>query len=77
MIHPHVRSHSGARLTIKIITAHYFTVVIDIGHCSSRVPLGGFANLVGASGLTKFSIARLEYSPNRLPMASTWYGVMS
>lgn len=40
---------------------------------SSRVPFGGFANLVGATGLTKFSVARLDYSPNRLPMASTWY----
>ena len=39
---------------------------------SSRVPLGGFANLVGASGITKFTISQLEYRHNRLPMASTW-----
>ena len=42
---------------------HYF---------SSRVPLGGFANLVGASGLTKFTISHMNYVPNKLPMASTW-----
>ena len=40
--------------------------------CSSRVPLGGFANLVGATGLTKFTISRVEHTPSRLPMASTW-----
>ena len=39
---------------------------------SSRVPHGGFANLVGASGLTKFTISRLDYVPNKLPLASTW-----
>jgi hypothetical protein len=50
-------------------------IVLLLSVCliSSRVPLGGFANLIGASGLTKFSVARLDYSPNRLPMASTWY----
>ena len=31
---------------------------------SSRVPLGGFANLVGATGLTKFTITHLEYTAN-------------
>lgn len=64
----------------KFILQHTVTdlnvVPVALGHCSSRVSLGGFANLVGASGLTKFSIARLGYSPNRLPMASTWYGIM-
>ena len=39
---------------------------------SSRVPLGGFASLVGATGLTKFTVSRLEYTYNRLPLASTW-----
>ena len=52
-------------------------VPVNLGHCSSRVPVGGFANLVEASGLTKFSIADLDYSPNRLHMASTWYGIMN
>eukprot|EP00731_Ephydatia_muelleri_P024577 Em0016g848a len=44
-------------------------------HChgvlSSRVPLGGFCNLVGATGLCKFTISRIEYTPNKLPAAST------
>eukprot|EP00731_Ephydatia_muelleri_P024569 Em0016g840a len=39
---------------------------------SSRVPLGGFCNLVGATGLCKFTISRIEYTPNKLPAASTW-----
>ena len=29
---------------------------------------------MGATGLTKFTITHLEYTANRLPMASTWYG---
>lgn len=41
-------------------------------YSSSRVPLGGFVNLVGATGLTKFTISRVEYTPNKLPTASTW-----
>ena len=44
-------------------------------HCmifSSRVPLGGFVNLVGATGLTKFTISSVVYSPYKLPTASTW-----
>ena len=36
------------------------------------MPLGGFANLVGATGLTKFTISSVAYSPNKLPTASTW-----
>ena len=27
---------------------------------------------MGATGLTKFTITRLDYTPSRLPMASTW-----
>eukprot|EP00118_Oscarella_pearsei_P013759 m.113489 g.113489 ORF g.113489 m.113489 type:complete len:151 (+) comp37458_c1_seq44:5028-5480(+) len=44
---------------------------------SSRVPLGGFANLVGAGGLQKFIITRNEgASENRLPTASTCFNLL-
>uniref|UniRef100_UPI00358E10FD E3 ubiquitin-protein ligase HACE1 isoform X2 n=1 Tax=Myxine glutinosa TaxID=7769 RepID=UPI00358E10FD len=38
---------------------------------SSRVPHGGFAFLTGGSGLQKFTIACVAYTPNLLPTAST------
>eukprot|EP00731_Ephydatia_muelleri_P024602 Em0016g873a len=43
---------------------------------SSRVPLGGFCNLVGATGLCKFTISRIEYTPNKLPAASTCFNLL-
>ena len=68
-------SYSTVQYKLLFATARFFKEL----HCifiiffnSSRVPLGGFANLVGASGLTKFTISELNYEPNRLPMASTW-----
>uniref|UniRef100_A0AAY4D4V5 E3 ubiquitin-protein ligase HACE1 n=1 Tax=Denticeps clupeoides TaxID=299321 RepID=A0AAY4D4V5_9TELE len=38
---------------------------------SSRVPHGGFAYLMGGSGLQKFTIAAVPYTPNLLPTSST------
>ena len=41
---------------------------------SSRVPVGGFAMLLGANGVQPFSISLLTDSDDRrLPSASTWY----
>lgn len=41
---------------------------------TSRVPLGGFANLEGMHGPTKFTISRASVSStNHLPSAHTWY----
>ena len=37
---------------------------------SSQFPLGGFCNLVGATGLCKFTISRIEYTPNKLQCSS-------
>ena len=34
--------------------------------------MGGFSQLVGASGVQKFTITKVEYSHNILPSASTW-----
>jgi E3 ubiquitin-protein ligase HACE1 len=42
----------------------------------SRVPFGGFVNLVGATGLTKFTISSTEYTPNKLPTASTCFNLL-
>lgn len=39
---------------------------------SSRVPHGGFAFLMGGSGLQKFTIAAVPYTSNLLPTSSTW-----
>ena len=42
---------------------------------SSKIPMGGFANLEGMNGVSKFLICRAYGKPNRLPAAHTWYGV--
>ena len=42
-------------------------------HTSSRVPLGGFSHLVGASGIQKFTITHARYTPDILPSTSTWW----
>ena len=57
---------TGRYIPLKSLALYFLCIY------SSRVPLGGFANLVGASGLTKFTVSRLDYCPNKLPMASTW-----
>ncbi|XP_072264804.1 E3 ubiquitin-protein ligase HACE1 isoform X2 [Pyxicephalus adspersus] len=38
---------------------------------SSRVPHGGFAYIMGGSGLQNFTIAAVPYTPNLLPTSST------
>ncbi|XP_060609077.1 E3 ubiquitin-protein ligase HACE1 [Anolis sagrei] len=38
---------------------------------SSRVPHGGFAHIMGGSGLQNFTIAAVPYTPNLLPSSST------
>lgn len=40
---------------------------------SSRVPHGGFAHIMGGSGLQNFTIAAVPYTANLLPTSSTWY----
>ncbi|XP_053111616.1 E3 ubiquitin-protein ligase HACE1 isoform X9 [Hemicordylus capensis] len=41
------------------------------GFASSRVPHGGFAHIMGGSGLQNFTIAAVPYIPNLLPTSST------
>ncbi|KJE95313.1 HECT and ankyrin repeat domain-containing protein [Capsaspora owczarzaki ATCC 30864] len=43
---------------------------------SSRVPLGGFANLMGVSGKEAFTISKLDDSVERLPSASTCFNLL-
>ena len=38
---------------------------------TGKIPVGGFANLVGMSGLQKFNIHR-DRNTERLPQAHTW-----
>jgi E3 ubiquitin-protein ligase HUWE1 len=40
---------------------------------SSKVPLDGFRNLPGSSGIQKFSIHNVYKEQDRLPTAHTWY----
>jgi hypothetical protein len=40
---------------------------------TSRVPLGGFKNLQGTSGLQRFQIQKAYGKENLLPRAHTWY----
>ena len=60
-------------VTGRYTYTEYVTSCVD-AFVSSRVPLGGFANLVGASGLQKFIVTSSERAAgNSLPTASTWY----
>ncbi|ORX40510.1 hypothetical protein BD324DRAFT_596040 [Kockovaella imperatae] len=43
---------------------------------SSRVPLGGFTQLVGASGIQPFQIQKLYAKPGSLPQASTCFNLL-
>jgi len=43
---------------------------------SSRVPVGGFANLTGATGPQRFTISRHESQVGRLPTASTCFNLL-
>lgn len=38
---------------------------------SSRVPHGGFSNLIGGGGPQKFTVTHTDYMPQLLPTAST------
>lgn len=71
-------------LSLEGLSAAYITMVLDIDKCgndfcgkvcfsfSSRVPHGGFAYLMGGSGLQKFTVAAVPYTSNLLPTSSTW-----
>lgn len=74
-------------LLLQFVTGRFvhwvFTMVLDIVKCvnfcskvcfsvSSRVPHGGFAYLMGGSGLQKFTVAAVPYTSNLLPTSSTW-----
>ncbi|XP_019853444.1 PREDICTED: E3 ubiquitin-protein ligase HACE1-like [Amphimedon queenslandica] len=61
---------------VEMMDKKTLAILLQFVTGSSRVPLGGFANLVGASGLTKFTISQLNYEPNRLPMASTCFNLL-
>lgn len=47
--------------------------LISVSILSSRVPHGGFAHIMGGSGLQNFTIAAVPYTANLLPTSSTWY----
>ncbi|XP_054425746.1 E3 ubiquitin-protein ligase HACE1 isoform X3 [Pteronotus mesoamericanus] len=45
--------------------------VLLLQFVTGRVPHGGFANIMGGSGLQNFTIAAVPYTPNLLPTSST------
>uniref|UniRef100_H2LGP3 E3 ubiquitin-protein ligase HACE1 n=1 Tax=Oryzias latipes TaxID=8090 RepID=H2LGP3_ORYLA len=56
---------------VKGLTQEERILLLQFVTGSSRVPHGGFAFLMGGSGLQKFTIAAMPYTPNLLPTAST------
>ena len=64
------KSASSSTSCLSLSLTHKHTYAHT--HTSSRVPLGGFSHLVGASGIQKFTITHAKYTPDILPSASTW-----
>uniref|UniRef100_A0A8D0YCT5 E3 ubiquitin-protein ligase HACE1 n=1 Tax=Sus scrofa TaxID=9823 RepID=A0A8D0YCT5_PIG len=58
---------------VEDITPEERVLLLQFVTGSSRVPHGGFANIMGGSGLQNFTIAAVPYTPNLLPTSSTWY----
>uniref|UniRef100_A0A8C0CVN8 E3 ubiquitin-protein ligase HACE1 n=1 Tax=Balaenoptera musculus TaxID=9771 RepID=A0A8C0CVN8_BALMU len=56
---------------VEDITAEERVLLLQFVTGSSRVPHGGFANIMGGSGLQNFTIAAVPYTPNLLPTSST------
>ncbi|KAJ8290876.1 hypothetical protein GJAV_G00018710 [Gymnothorax javanicus] len=56
---------------VKSLTQEERVLLLQFVTGSSRVPHGGFAYLMGGSGLQKFTIAAVPYIANLLPTSST------
>uniref|UniRef100_A0A8C4HQI7 E3 ubiquitin-protein ligase HACE1 n=1 Tax=Dicentrarchus labrax TaxID=13489 RepID=A0A8C4HQI7_DICLA len=56
---------------VKSLTQEERVLLLQFVTGSSRVPHGGFAYLMGGSGLQKFTIAAVPYTSNLLPTSST------
>ncbi|XP_051573978.1 E3 ubiquitin-protein ligase HACE1-like isoform X1 [Myxocyprinus asiaticus] len=56
---------------VENITQEERVLLLQFVTGSSRVPHGGFAFLMGGSGLQKFTIAAVPYTSNLLPTSST------
>ncbi|KAJ8411456.1 hypothetical protein AAFF_G00162640 [Aldrovandia affinis] len=58
-------------LVVESLTQEERILLLQFVTGSSRVPHGGFAFLMGGSGLQKFTIAAVPYTSNLLPTSST------
>ncbi|XP_053736703.1 E3 ubiquitin-protein ligase HACE1 isoform X2 [Synchiropus splendidus] len=56
---------------VRSLTQEERILMLQFVTGSSRVPHGGFAYLMGGSGLQKFTIAAVPYTSNMLPTSST------
>ncbi|XP_013408033.1 E3 ubiquitin-protein ligase HACE1 isoform X2 [Lingula anatina] len=56
---------------VATFTQHENALLLQFVTGSSRVPHGGFANLLGGGGPQKFTISVTNYTPQLLPTAST------
>uniref|UniRef100_A0A3Q3ELB6 E3 ubiquitin-protein ligase HACE1 n=1 Tax=Labrus bergylta TaxID=56723 RepID=A0A3Q3ELB6_9LABR len=56
---------------VKSLTQEERVLMLQFVTGSSRVPHGGFAFLMGGSGLQKFTVAAVPFSSNLLPTSST------
>ncbi|XP_027886993.1 E3 ubiquitin-protein ligase HACE1 isoform X1 [Xiphophorus couchianus] len=56
---------------VRSLTQEERVLLLQFVTGSSRVPHGGFAFLMGGSGLQKFTIAAVPYTSNLLPTSST------
>uniref|UniRef100_UPI0037E96AF5 E3 ubiquitin-protein ligase HACE1 isoform X1 n=1 Tax=Semicossyphus pulcher TaxID=241346 RepID=UPI0037E96AF5 len=56
---------------VKSLTQEERILLLQFVTGSSRVPHGGFAFLMGGSGLQKFTVAAVPYTSNLLPTSST------
>ncbi|XP_059838307.1 E3 ubiquitin-protein ligase HACE1 isoform X4 [Hypanus sabinus] len=65
------RTLQRVKRTAQCICRCDLPTIQDIYKDSSRVPHGGFAYLMGGSGLQKFTIAAVPYTSNLLPTSST------
>ena len=59
-------------LSLSLSPSPFISFCTSLSLLSSRVPHGGFAYLMGGSGLQKFTIAAVPFTSNLLPTASTW-----
>uniref|UniRef100_A0A8C7SCS5 HECT-type E3 ubiquitin transferase n=1 Tax=Oncorhynchus mykiss TaxID=8022 RepID=A0A8C7SCS5_ONCMY len=61
---------------VESLTQEERVLLLQFVTGSSRVPHGGFAFLMGGSGLQKFTIASVTYTSNLLPTSSTCINMM-